>query len=96
MSPASSRSDPLCWTVAHAKNQVTEGVNLKQSIEPSIDALLQRTASGDLGAVYAELGEPFRFLRECNPLSVFYFGAHFTVVDNNEKRVTEGRSFSAL
>jgi hypothetical protein len=40
--------------------------------------------------------EPFCFLRECNPLSVVYFGAHFTVVDNNEKRVAEDRSFSAL
>jgi hypothetical protein len=38
----------------------------------------------------------FYFLRECNPLSVFYFGVHFTVVDNKEKRVIEDRSFSAL
>ncbi len=28
--------------------------------------------------------------------SVFSFVAHFTARDNNEKRVTEGRSFSAL
>jgi len=32
----------------------------------------------------------------CDPLSVSYFGAHFSVVDNNEKRVPEDRSFSAL
>jgi hypothetical protein len=27
---------------------------------------------------------------------VFYFEAHFTVVDNNQKGVSEDRSFSAL
>jgi hypothetical protein len=41
-------------------------------------------------------GQAFCFLRERDPLSVFYFGAHFTARDNNEIRVIEDRYFSAL
>ena len=35
-------------------------------------------------------------LWEHDSSSMFYFGAHFTVLDNNEERVTEDRSISAL
>jgi hypothetical protein len=35
-------------------------------------------------------------LAECDSAFVFYFEAHFIVVDNNEKGASEDRSFSAL
>jgi hypothetical protein len=40
--------------------------------------------------------QAFYFLRERDPLPVFCFGAHLTVRDNNEKRITEDRSVSAF
>jgi len=55
VSPASSNRTHCCWTVAHAKNQVTEGVNLKQSMNPASTPCYS-ARRGDLGTVYAELG----------------------------------------